>query len=63
MVELSAQGLTPNTAYTASSTFHGMQIPLVTFRTDAQGAAPQVLAFTKFFGIYGVSTLTVQPAT
>lgn len=63
MVEIMGRGLTPNASYTASATFKGFQIPIVTFTTDGKGSAPQVLAFTQFFGVYDIHSLTVRPTS
>ncbi|MEW2500160.1 MULTISPECIES: beta-propeller fold lactonase family protein [unclassified Amycolatopsis] len=50
-IGLQARGLAPNTTYTASSVdSHGARTTLVSFRTDAMGNAPQVLAFAVFTG-------------
>jgi YVTN family beta-propeller protein len=51
MIQLQARGLQPNTTFRASSVdTDGRQIPVVTFQTDANGNAPQVLAFAIFTG-------------
>jgi len=36
-------------------------VPLMSFTADAQGTAPQVLAFVKFLGVYDVTTVQIRP--
>lgn len=51
MIDLQARGLRPNTTYNAVSVgADGQRTPIVTFATDANGNAPQVLAFSVFSG-------------
>ncbi|MDI3405655.1 beta-propeller fold lactonase family protein [Streptomyces cavernicola] len=61
-LQLSARALEPSTAYTLYARRSGERVPLVDFTTDAKGAAPQVLVFARFTGVYD-DRLTVARAT
>jgi YVTN family beta-propeller protein len=51
MIQLQARDLKPTTTYQAYSVLAGGQrIPVLSFTTDANGNAPQVLAFADFTG-------------
>jgi hypothetical protein len=51
-LQLSARGLEPATRYTLYARREGTRAPLVDFTTDQKGAAPQVLVFVRFSGVY-----------
>lgn len=61
MVQIGAKGLTPNTIYTAYGRRDGKLVPLLSFRSDAQGAAAQALAFVRFFDTYDADDVTLRP--
>ncbi|MEO3935123.1 YncE family protein [Dermatophilaceae bacterium Soc4.6] len=61
MVQLQGSGLTPNATYTAYARRGDDRVPLMSFTADAQGAAPQVLAFVKFLGVYDITTVQIRP--
>ena len=61
MVQLQGSGLTPNATYTAYARRGDDQVPLMSFTADAQGTAPQVLAFVKFLGVYDITTVQIRP--
>lgn len=61
MVQLQARQLTPDGRYTAYGERDGDLVPLAEFATDDQGAAPQVLAFVRFSGVYS-DRIVVAPS-
>ncbi|ATY59192.1 40-residue YVTN family beta-propeller repeat [Cordyceps militaris] len=72
MVQVIGRDLRLNTTYTVSAAClrcGGHRIPLVDFAptvptqgTAGCGTAPQVLVFVKFFGVYGLESLTLTEA-
>ncbi|MDI3418155.1 hypothetical protein [Streptomyces luteolus] len=61
-LQLSATSLEPSTAYILYARREGDRVPLVDFTTDVEGAAPQVLVFARFTGVYD-DRLVVARAT
>lgn len=61
MVQLQGRQLAPNGRYTAYGDRGGDLVPLVEFAADERGAAPQVLAFLRFGGVY-TDRIVVAPS-
>ncbi len=63
-IQLQGSGLAPDTTYAVSGARHDHdRLPLLSFTTDAKAGLAQALAFTKFLGVYTLTSVQARPGS
>jgi len=62
-IQLQGSGLAPDTTYAVSARHDHDRLPLLSFTTDAKAGLAQALAFTKFLGVYPLTSVQARPGS